>query len=62
MIFKRECPECKTKFTTDNKQKFYCSNKCTASRGWKKRKEKIAEEKKDKDQFFSHDDYKNSLF
>jgi len=55
----KKCLNCKKSFTTDNKQKIYCSQKCRNAYNWPifSDKQKI----KENDKFFDWRDYKNGL-
>jgi len=61
MEYTRRCLECKGKFTTDNKQKFYCTEKCRMDNGNRQAKKRKEQAKKRDKQFFSFDDYKDGI-
>jgi hypothetical protein len=58
---KRVCPHCKTEFVTDNKQKFYCSPKCSMAKGYIAHKERLKAKKEKTNGYFNFDDYKNEI-
>lgn len=60
-IMKRVCPHCNKEFTTDNKQKFYCTQKCSMAKGYIAHKQRKQKEKEQSKKFFSFDDYKDGL-
>lgn len=58
-LIKRVCPFCKKTFETDNKQKKYCSAKCTCANY----QAKIKSKKKTKNEgYFDWKDYKDLTF